>query len=133
MGEIRGGIHAIRALENKKDFTRDSLVAAPYDSYLTKFDILIPPLLKAYDQTPAANPLKAKLSGQIALLRGWDHRWSGGSEPTSLSVHWREEIGREVGDGARKAGMSADDYAARNATPEQLLQALSAASDKLAS
>jgi len=29
--------------------------------------------------------------------------------------------------------MSADDYAARKATPEQMLQALSAASDKLAS
>jgi len=132
-GENPRGIHAIRVLENKKDFTLDSLVAAAYDSYLTEFDILIPPLLKAYDQTPAANPLKAKLSGQIALLRGWDHRWSVASEPTSLAVYWGEEIGRRVGDDARKAGMSADDYVARKATPEQMLQALSAASDKLAS
>ena len=81
----------------------------------------------------AANPLKAKLAEQIALLRGWDFRWSATSVPTSLAVFWSEEAGRRVGDEARKAGTSADNYVARHATPEQMLQALSAASDKLAS
>jgi len=73
------------------------------------------------------------VSEQIALLRAWDHRWSAASVPTSLAVYWGEEIGRRVLDEARKAGLSADEYAAKKATPEQLLQALSAASDKLAS
>jgi acyl-homoserine-lactone acylase len=132
-GENQRGIHAIRVLDDKKDFTLESLIAAAFDSYLTEFDVTIPPLLKAYDQTPAANPLKGKVSEQIALLRGWDRRWSVASVPTSLAVYWGEEIGRQVGDDARKAGMSADEYAARKATPEQLLHALSAASDKLAS
>jgi acyl-homoserine-lactone acylase len=111
------GLHAIRVLENKKDFTLDSLIAAAFDSYLPAFDTLLPPLLKAYDDAPATNPLKAKVSEQIALLRGWDHRWSVTSTPTSLAVYWGERIGSR----------------ANQATPEQLLQALSVASDKLAS
>ena len=37
-GENPRGIHAIRVLENKKDFTLDSLIAAAYDSYLPAFD-----------------------------------------------------------------------------------------------
>ena len=126
------GFHAIRVLENKKDFTLNSLIAAAYDSYLPEFAIMIPPLLKAYDQTPA-NPLKAELTEQIALLRGWDYRWSVTSVPTSLAVYWSEEGGRRVADEARKAGTSADNYLARHGKPEQMLQALAVASDKLAS
>ena len=70
------GIHAIRVLEKKKDFTLDSLVAAAYDSYLPAFETLIPSLVKAYDQAPASSPLKAKLAEQIELLRDWDYRWA---------------------------------------------------------
>ena len=111
------GVHAIRVLENKKDFTLDSLIAAAFDSYLPAFETLLPPLFKAYDDTPATNPLKGKVSEQIALLRAWDRRWSVSSVPTSLAVYWGERSGSRGG----------------QATPEQLLQALSTASDKLAS
>ena len=127
------GFHALRVFDNKKDFTLDGFMAAAYDSYQPEFALMIPPLLKAYDSTPASNPLKAKLAEQIALLRGWDYRWSVTSVPNSLAVYWSEEAGRRVGDEARKAGTSADNYFAKHATPEQMLQALSAASDKLAS
>jgi acyl-homoserine-lactone acylase len=130
--ESARGVHAIRVLENKKDFTLDSLVAAAYDSYLPAFAGLIPALIKAYDKGPANNPLKAKLSEQMASLKGWDLRWSVTSTPTSLAVYWGEEIGRIVADAARNAGVSAETYAATHATPAQLLQALSTASDKLA-
>jgi acyl-homoserine-lactone acylase len=132
-GENARGIHAIRVLENKKDFTLDSLIAAAYDSYLPAFQDQIPALVKAYDKTPAGNPLKTKLAEQIALLKAWDLRWSTTSVPTSLAVYWGEEIGRRVADDARKAGVSADVYVVSKATAEQLLQALSVASDKLAS
>jgi acyl-homoserine-lactone acylase len=46
-------------------------------------------------------------------------------------VYWSEELGRQVAADARKAGISADEYIVTKATPEQMLQALSAASDKL--
>src|SRR5262249_49525371 len=83
--------------------------------------------------TPASSPLKAKLSDQIAALKGWDYRWSVTSVPTSLAVYWGEEIGRRVQDAARKAGISAEVYAATKAAPDEMVQALAAASDKLTS
>ena len=126
------GFHALRVLDKKKDFTLTSLIAAAYDSYLPAFEVLLPRLLKAYDAAPASNPLKAKLTDQIAALRGWDHRWSVSSVPTSLAVYWGEELGRRVGDQARKTGVTADHYMMNSATADQQLQALAAASDALA-
>ena len=55
-GESARGLHAIRVLQNKKDFTLDSLIAAAYDSYLTWFEKPIPELLKAWDNAPASDP-----------------------------------------------------------------------------
>jgi acyl-homoserine lactone acylase PvdQ len=126
------GFHALRVLDKKKDFTLDSLIAAAYDSYLPAFEVLMPRLLKAYDAAPASNPLKTKLSDQIKALRGWDYRWSTSSVPTALAVYWGEELGRRVGDEARKAGVTADHYMMNSATADEQLQALAAASDKLA-
>jgi len=118
MEESPRGYHALRVLPGRKDFSIDALIAAAYDSYLPEFDRLLPPLFKAYDEAPAANPLKAKLADQIAALKAWDHRWSVSSTPTSLAVYYGERAG-----GGRRGG-----------TPrgEQLLEALAAASDKLA-
>jgi acyl-homoserine-lactone acylase len=133
-GESARGLHAIRVLQNKKDFTLDSLIAAAYDSYLPWFEKPIPALVKAWDQTSATDPLKSKLSAQIDLLRKWDFRWSVKSVPTSLAVFWGEEIRRRVataGRGARAGGGSPED-AIVNAPAAQLLQALDVASDKLA-
>jgi acyl-homoserine-lactone acylase len=125
--ESARGLHAIRVLQDKKDFTLDSLIGAAYDSYLTWFEKPIPALIKAWDQTPGSDPLKAKTSEQIALLRAWDLRWSAASVPTSLAVFWGEDIQHRV----KRTGLSAANYIAGEATAEQLLQSLSAASDKL--
>src|SRR5439155_632308 len=80
---------------------------------------------------PATEPLKAKLSEQIALLRAWDLRWSATSVPTSLAVCWGDNVERQVGAAARRAGVAVSDYIAQRATAAQLLQALAAASDTL--
>ena len=125
------GLHAIRVLQNRKDFTLDSLVAAAYDSYQPGFEAQIPLLLKAWDATPASSPVKGKVAEQIATLRDWDYRWSTASVPNSIAVYWSEELGRQVAADARKAGISTDEYIATKATPDRMLQALSAASEKL--
>jgi acyl-homoserine-lactone acylase len=130
-GENARGIHAIRVLQNRKDFTLGGLLSAAFDSYLTAFDVILPPLLKAYDKTPASNPARAKMAEQIDSLRKWDKRWSAGSVPTSVAVFWGEEITRRVGRDARSASMNVDDYIAKRTTPAQLLDALAAASDTL--
>jgi len=126
------GLHAIRVLEKKKDFTLDSLIAAAYDSYLPWFEKPIPALVKAWEQASATDPLKSKLTDQISLLRAWDLRWSVASIPTALAVFWGEEIQKRIGGEPRRAGMSPSDYVAAKAPAEQLLQSLAVASDKLA-
>ncbi|HEY2905836.1 MAG TPA: acylase [Vicinamibacterales bacterium] len=130
--ESARGLHALRVLSNKKDFTVDGLIKAAYDSYLPAFESQIPALIKAFDSTAASDPLKLKLADQIAVLKKWDYRWDVSSVPTALAVYWGEEAGRRVADDARKAGVSTDRFIVTKAAPEQLLQALSTASDKLA-
>jgi acyl-homoserine-lactone acylase len=129
--ETPRGLHALRVLPAAKDFTPDSLIAAAFDSYLPAFDALLPPLLRAYDEEPAASPWKARLSEPIELLRNWDRRWSVSSVATSVAVFWGEELGRRVAERAHAAGMPVDDYSATRATPKERLEALATATDKL--
>ncbi len=126
------GLHAQRVLQGKKDFTLASLIEAAFDPYLTAFEPLVPALVRAYDRTPASDPLKAALSEQVAALRGWDLRWSAESVPTSLAVFWGTELFERVAADARRANLSIYDYAADRTPPKQMLEALKAASDKLA-
>jgi acyl-homoserine-lactone acylase len=132
-GPSARGQHAVRVLENKKDFTLDGLIAAAYDSYLTWFEKPMPALIKAWDATPDSNPLKGKTADQIAVLRKWDLRWGADSVATSLAVFWGTDVQRSIGGGRRGGGGGGSRESAIESAPaEQLLQALVAASDKLA-
>ncbi len=109
-GESARGLHAVKALKDKKDFTLDSLLAAAFDSYLTWFDEPLPRLIKAYDASP-----RPEMAEQIAILRKWNQRWAADSVATSLAVFWGEQVRRNV----------------ETATPKELLDGLAAASAKL--
>jgi acyl-homoserine lactone acylase PvdQ len=111
--ESARGLHAIRVLKDRKNFTPESLIAAAYDSYLPWFEKPLPALIKAWDDMPSGNPLKAKTAEQIAVLRNWNLRWGVDSVATSLAVFWGEIFRGELGNGARP------------------VEALAAASDKL--
>jgi acyl-homoserine lactone acylase PvdQ len=136
-GESARGLHAIRILQNKKDFTLDSLIAAAYDSYLPWFEKPLPALFKAWDDAPESNPLKAKTAEQIALLRKWDRRWDVDSLPTSIAIFWGTDMRRRLlgeertGEEPRRLAVPVEEAIAK-APAEQLLQSLAAASDKLA-
>ena len=131
-GENPRGVHAMRVLDKKKDFSIDALIAAGFDTQQPEFDLQIPLLLKAWDQAPASNPLKAKLSEQIAMLRTWDRRWAVDSVPQSLAIFWGEELWSRVSGSARESEESVYNYMRTKATAQQRLEALAAASDKLA-
>jgi acyl-homoserine-lactone acylase len=126
--ESARGLHAIRVLENRTNFTLDSLIAAAYDSYLPWFEKTIPALIKAWDEASGANPLKAKLAEQVAILRAWDLRWSAKSIPTSLAVFWGDQVWRHLGPGA--PGIAVGEIGGR-ASADQMLEWLAAASDSL--
>ena len=131
--ESARGSHALRVLSDRHDFTLESLLVAAFDSYLPWFERTLPSLLKAWDREPAGSSTKTSIAEQIALLRAWDYRWAANSVPTSLAVFWGEELQHRVGIQARSAGISIEEYVATKAAPEQLLQALAAASDKIRS
>src|SRR5207248_3461340 len=124
-GETARGLHAIRVLQDKKDFTVDSLIAAAYDSYLMWFEKPIPCLVKAWDDAPAEDPLKTKLAEPMEALRKWDLRWGVNSVPTSLAVFWGEDIQQRVGGDARSGGLYLSDYICTKAPAKLLLESLS--------
>jgi acyl-homoserine-lactone acylase len=130
-GESPRGLHAIRVLENRKDFTLDRLQEAAFDSYLTAFARLVPPLVIAFDSLPEHDSLKAELRDPVTSLRKWDYRWSAGSIPTSVVVYWGEHLTALVQDRAERAGVPPFEYMVTQVSASERLGALSAACDQL--
>ncbi len=95
-GENPRGLQALRLLSNRRDFTLQTLGEAAYDTYQPVFAALIPALVAAYDETPASDPLKARLAAPIETLRRWDFRTSTSSVAMSLGQLWGDEIWRAM-------------------------------------
>ncbi len=123
--ESARGLHAMRLLQGKKDFTLDGLVAAAYDSYLPWFIKPLSGLIRAWIDLPQDSPMKSSLAGQIAELQRWDLRWGVDSVATSLAMFWA----REIAWSGQPAGH--EDFGAPVVPPDGGLQALSKASDNL--
>ncbi|MGA8276989.1 MAG: penicillin acylase family protein [Rhodanobacteraceae bacterium] len=137
-GENPRGIHATRMLTGATDFSVPKLITDAFDSYLPEFARQIPILVADYDVLPAADPLKQKLQGPIALLRHWDYRWGIASMPTSLAVFWGDTLWDEVSAAARASSLDPQarvtrmyDYIAERAGSAARLKALSEAADRL--
>jgi acyl-homoserine-lactone acylase len=125
------GLHAMRVLQGKHDFTVESLMQAAYDPYLPAFAMLLPSLLRAYDRLPASDPRRARLAEQIAALRAWDLRWSATSVPTALASYWGDELWRISTADAESEDISVYDYMGTRLSDQQRLAALASASDRL--
>ena len=125
------GIHAIRVLSGKNDFTLDSLITAAFDPYLPAFADLVPTLLKAWDETPATDPMKARVADAIKTLRAWDFRSGADSVATSVAIFWGEEMWRRTARDADDENSTVYDYIAAKTTPAQKLAGLAAAQERL--
>jgi len=125
------GVHAIRVLSKERKFTRDSVIAAAFDSQLPEMEVLIPTLLNAYASLPATHPLKQSLSESIAVLKRWDCRWAADSIATSVAVSWAEELWNRVSAEAARDGVSAYEFMEQRVSAQQRLDALAAVIDKL--
>ncbi len=125
------GIHAERVLHDARDLTLEGLIGKAYDPYLTAFEPLVPALLKDWDALPQGDAMKARLAGQVAMLRGWDLRWSVASAPTSLAVYWGQEMVKQAATRARAQGVPVVDFIQTRLGAQERLDALAAASDRL--
>jgi acyl-homoserine-lactone acylase len=125
------GIHADRVLRGKSGWTLESMIAGAYDSYLTAFEPLVPQLVRAWEALPPSDSLKAQLADQVALLRGWDLRWSLTSTPTSLAIYWAQDMVATNKERAKAAEIPSVDFITTRLTPAEQLAALARATAKL--
>jgi acyl-homoserine-lactone acylase len=82
---------AMRVLAARPSFTLDQLVEAAYDPWIPLFAEQLPELVAAQARKPDASRAEA-----VALLAGWDHRWSLTSTETSLAVFWADALWERV-------------------------------------
>lgn len=76
------GIHAIRLLQKADDLTLDKLINLAYDPYLPAFEVLIPGLVKAYDNQKQNDP---ELKAAMEVMRNWDYAVAENSVAMSLA------------------------------------------------
>jgi acyl-homoserine-lactone acylase len=130
-GENPRGPHAVEVLSKLRNATLDSLIAAGYDGHLTAFDILIPPLIAAYDALPSADPQRAELREAIETLRAWNRHTAADSVATALAIFWGQGLIERNGPAARDADEPAYDYLVDKLTDAERLDGVRAALDKL--
>ena len=130
-GENARGIHAVRVLSGRDDFTLDTLIAAAYDPDLPAFDVLLPPLFEAYRSLPDPSTWRAQLSEPIALLQAWDRRWAEDSAATTVAIYWAEALWQVMGADPKGRAWPLFEQVASSSTAEQRLQALLTATEKL--
>ncbi len=109
----------------------DSLIAAGYDGHLTAFDVLLPPLLAAYDALRGADPRRADLQEAIETLRAWNRRTSADSVATAVAIFWGQGLIERNGAAARDADEPAYDYLIDKLADAERIDGLTAALAKL--
>ena len=121
------GIHAVRVLQDKTDFTLDSLIEAAYEPSLVAFDPLLPELIALAEQPGLA----AETRAAIEHLRGWNTQFSLDSTQTTLAIFWGEALMAQARPLASAAGMDIYDFMAAETTDAQRLAALDSAMNTL--
>jgi len=88
-GQNFRAINAARLLDKASNLTQEQLIhEIGYSHYLSAFEVLLPPLLKAYDLLDETDPLKESLREPILLLRSWDRNAAASSIPCALAIEW---------------------------------------------
>ena len=91
-GENFRGINAVDVLSNNKNYTIDKVIAAGYDTKLAAFEMLIPSLIIAYENSDQQNNSMNDLSKAIDVLKQWDFRTSEQSIATTLAIEWGQKL-----------------------------------------
>jgi len=132
-GENPRGVHFVKVLTGAKDMTPQSLIKTAFDPYQPAFAEMVPALVKDYEALASSSPLKTKLAEPIGVLKAWDYKWGTESVANSIAIFWGDALYNKKIRPMRAAGIREDyvDYLTHKASPEDRLQALSEAVDKL--
>jgi len=92
-GQNFRAINAARLLEKANNITIDDFIHnIGYSHYLAVFEVLMPPLLKAYDELDDSDALKESLREPILMLKSWDRNAAANSVPCALAIEWGYRI-----------------------------------------
>jgi acyl-homoserine-lactone acylase len=91
-GQNSRAINAMKLLDQGRGFTLDKLIGVGYDHYLSAFDILLPSLMRAYDQSGKADSLGIQLKEPVEMLKQWDRYSSAASIATTLATAWATKL-----------------------------------------
>jgi len=95
-GENFRGVAALRLLNKPTKYDLDDVIAMGYDTYLPAFEVLIPALVKAYEQLPVGHLQKASLKEPIAELKKWNYYSSSTSVATTLAMEWAPRLSKTI-------------------------------------
>jgi acyl-homoserine lactone acylase PvdQ len=122
------GLHAVRVLAGRRDFTLESLLEAAYDPLLPAFEVIVPGLTEAWETAGSGFP---QLAPVLAALRNWDLRVS--LESPALTVaHFYAE--RHLEQDPRPEGLNRLQHIhriAEDTPPRERLQVLADTVDML--
>jgi len=125
------GVHALRLLEGRGDYTLEGLMAAAYSRDLPAFDEWIPSLASAWRSLSDADSLRIRTEESIRTLEGWDRRWGEDSEATTLAVFWATELLARTQERARESGLDPLDFARTQTSMQERVEALELAQAQL--
>jgi acyl-homoserine lactone acylase PvdQ len=95
-GENGRALNAIRLLKDANNFTLDKLIAVGYNTYLTAFDFLLPPLFSGFDGLSAQDTMHRFLAAPVHYLRTWDKQASASSVATAIAIEWAARLAARV-------------------------------------
>lgn len=129
-------MHALQLLEVNRKLSLESLIEIAYDSYLPGFALIIPSLIKAYDELSVLSQDKltlTKCEEPIRLLKEWKFRFSNSSVELTLATFWakhiRKNISKPITDDLDQ--LSIIDYMKTETSPVEKIKSLSDAIDEL--
>ncbi|MFN3377917.1 MAG: penicillin acylase family protein [Runella zeae] len=125
-GENFRGVNAVRVLSAGSGYTIDKVIEAGYDTYLSAFEVLVPALVKAFDQSiKPTDSLYAQLAAPMDILRKWDYHTSEQSIAATLAIEWAQKLTPTImrlyiNEGEADQVQNTKRFAA-SATPSQLI------------
>ncbi len=131
-GENFRAVNAARLLGSQNKFTIDKTIATGYDTYLSAFEILVPALVKMFENNMlASDSTYALLKEPIAVLKNWDYRVAENSVATTVAIEWVQKLSVNlqkvyIGDGEPDQVTTTKKFAATATTKEMLLPLLEA-------
>jgi acyl-homoserine lactone acylase PvdQ len=134
-GENFRGVNAIRVLGREDKFTLAKMIAAGYDRKLSAFEVLLPPLINAFEGSDKNTSLYKKLKEPIQLLKAWDYNTGASSIATTLVVEWAQRLAPSIqqvyiNEGEADQVQKTKRFAS-TAPPDQLINALHLVIDDL--